>query len=47
MGCGFGGGYSLWWIGKTLLFLLGTLIFSYIFWKMKDWVNCKKPKKKK
>ena len=40
-------GKSIWWIGKAAFFVIGSYVFSYIFWNVKQRVECKKPKKRK
>jgi hypothetical protein len=45
--CGLAGSHSLWWLGKSLMFIVACFVFSFVFWKVHDWTNCEKPKKNK
>jgi len=42
-------GYSGWWLAKAVGFLVGTFVFSYVFWWTKGLVEkgCSPKKKKK
>jgi hypothetical protein len=44
--CGFFGKTG-WYFFKGVGFIVGTFIFSYIFWRTKNWLDNKSPKKRK
>ncbi len=45
MGFGVDGTYCGWIAVKTAAFILGSFVFSFIFWGVKRWMD--KPRKKK